>query len=99
MARGGGVTVTVATVVERSSNDPAFSEDLDYTLEFLFNGEPAYRVENARPSWRVTDDIEAPLKLIPFALGRRVIVSVESFGGREDVQIHESEPPFYEECE
>jgi hypothetical protein len=94
--------VYFATVVERSVDDPAPPASIFYTVEMRIPGAQTFRAEGVVPSNRSTDNEpnpSDPLELYPFAIGQRVLVSIDPAGSRAEIQIHDREAEAYEECD
>jgi len=94
--------VYFATVVERSVNDPAPPSSISYTLDIRIPGAQTFRVEGVMPSYRSTDsepNPSDPLELVPFAIGQRVLISIDPAGSLAEIQIHDREAEAYEECD
>ena len=91
--------VTFGTVVSASSTEPTDPDTLTYEIEVYDPGTgAALRWTGVRPAYRVTEDVDEPVDVVPFATKQRVIVTVDPTGGSDQMQIHEQERIAWEAC-
>ena len=97
--RTGRPYVTFGTIVSSTATEPTDPAGVRYEVEILDPVAGPVRYQDVRPAYRTGEDADfAPVDVVPFVEGRRVIVTVDTASNSDQMQIHDEERIAWEEC-
>jgi hypothetical protein len=91
--------VTFGIITAASRTEPSPPSEITYDVLVELPGVGALTFEGVKPAYRAVDDAEDEIDVFPFPVNRRVLITIEPLGARDDIQIHDQEQPSFKRCE